>query len=271
MRNMKSLKTVLTLAAVSTIALAGCGSSDTSSKDGLVGQTIAVAFDSDSPPFIASANGTLSGFDVDVMEEVAKRSGYTVEQKPLPFDGVLPSLLAGQAQVGAASISITDERKKVVDFSTPYFQTGIVLASRPDSAVQRVEDLKGRSVATRTGSNNTMYMEQLPFASEIQIHQYNTTNEQITAVLSGVDDALANDGSILDYYIAKEGQGKLEVRGPLLTHDNYGYAVRKDRPEIKEAIDKSLLAMVADGTYAAIYRKYFGKDPESAALPGNLD
>lgn len=267
---MKSLRTFIALAAASAIALTACGGS-TPSDEGLQGQTVVVAFDSDSPPFTAMENGTLSGFDVDVMDEVAKRSGFTLEKRPLPFDGVLPSLLAGQAQIGAASMSITEQRQKVVDFSTPYFQTGIVLATRPDSPVQSVEDLRGRSVAVRTGSNNSLYMEQLPFADEIEIHRYNTTNEQLTAVLSGVDDAVANDGSILDFYITKQGAGKLEVRGPLLTTDNYGYAVPKDRTDIKEAIDTALMAMVEDGTYAAIYRKYFGKDPDTAALPGNLD
>jgi ABC-type amino acid transport substrate-binding protein len=268
---MKRTKMLLALVAASALTLAGCGnSSSEQSAEGLKGQTIAVAFDSDSPPFTAMENGTLSGFDVDVIDEVAKRSGFTLEKKPLPFDGVLPALLAGQAQIGAASMSITDKRKEAVNFSSPYFRTGIVLATRPDSPVQGVEDLKGRSVAVRTGSNNSLYMEQLPFASEIEIHRYNTTNEQLTAVLSGVDDAVANDGSILDFYIAKQGEGKLEIRGPLLTQDNYGYAVPKDRPEVKEAIDTSLLAMVGDGTYAKIYQKYFGKEPEASALPGNL-
>lgn len=269
---MRFVKTLIALAAVSSVTLAGCGSSTSAdSADGLKGQTIAVAFDSDSPPFTSVENGNLSGFDVDVMDEVAKRTGFTLEKKPLPFDGVLPALLAGQAQIGAASMSITDKRKEVVNFSTPYFRTGIVLATRPDSPVQTVEDLKGRSVAVRTGSNNSQYMEQLPFANEIEIHRYNTTNEQLTAVLSGVDDAVANDGSILDFYISKQGEGKLEVRGPLLTEDNYGYAVPKDRPDVKEAIDASLLAMVEDGTYAKIYQKYFGKEPDASVLPGNLD
>jgi glutamine transport system substrate-binding protein len=269
---MKTAKALLALVAASALALTGCGSSPSErSAEGLKGQTIAVAFDSDGPPFVISDNGTLSGFDVDIMDEIAKRSGFTLERKPLPFDGVLPALLAGQAQIGAAAISITDKRKEVVDFSTPYFRTGIVLATRPDSLVQTVEDLKGRSVAVRTGSNNSQYIEQLPFASEIEIHRYNTTNEQLTAVLSGVDDAVANDGSILDFYIAKQGQGKLEVRGPLLTEDDYGYAVPKDRPDVREAIDTSLLAMVADGTYSKIYQKYFGKEPEASSLPGKLD
>jgi glutamine transport system substrate-binding protein len=269
---MRSAKALLALVAASALTLTGCGSSPSErSAEGLKGQTIAVAFDSDSPPFTAVENRTLSGFDVDIMDEVAKRSGFTLERKPLPFDGVLPALLAGQAQIGAASISITDKRREVVNFSTPYFRTGIVLATRPDSPVQGVEDLKGRSVAVKTGSNNSLYMEQLPFAAEIEIHRYNTTNEQLTAVLSGIDDAAANDGSILDFYIAKQGEGKLEVRGPLLTEDNYGYAVPKDRPEVKEAIDTSLLSMVEDGTYSKIYQKYFGKEPEASSLPGKLD
>lgn len=269
---MKTTKALLALVAASALALAGCGSSPSErSAEGLRGQTIAVAYDADSPPFITVEGRTLSGFDVDVIDEVSKRSGFTLEQKPLPFDGVLPAILAGQAQIGAASMSITDKRREVVDFSTPYFRTGIVLATKPDSPVQSVEDLKGRSVAVKTGSNNSLYMEQLPFASEIQIHRYNTTNEQLTAVLSGIDDAVANDGAILDFFIAKQGAGKLEVRGPLLTKDNYGYAVPKDRPDVKEAVDTSLLAMVEDGTYSKIYQKYFGKEPEASSLPGNLD
>lgn len=234
----------LVMALAGSILVTACGgSSDSLAGEGLEGKTITVAFDADSPPFAYVEDGKPAGFDVDVMDEVAKRSGFTLQKSSLPFDGILPSLQANQAQIGAAAISITDEREKVLQFSTPYYQTGIALATKPDNTeVKSVEDLKGRSVAVRTGSSNSLYVEALPFADEIEIHRYNNTNDQLQAVQSGVDDAAVSDGVIFDYYIAQTGKGKLEVRPPLLNTDNYGYAVSKDRDDIKQAIDDALLA-----------------------------
>jgi ABC-type amino acid transport substrate-binding protein len=264
------------MAAVGAIITAGCGgSADSSSEDasgggGLKGETIAVAFDVDGPPFAYVEGGSEPvGFDVDIIEEVAQRSGFELKKISLPFDGVLPALQAKQVEIAAAAISITDEREQVVLFSTPYYQTGITLATTPaNTEIQTIDDLKGRSVAVRTGSSNSLYVEALAFADDIEIHRYNSTNDQLQAVLSGVDDAAVNDGSILDYYIAQKGKGKLEVRGPLLNTDNYGYAVSKDRKDLKKAIDDALIAMASDGTYAKIYQKYFAKEP--AALPGDI-
>lgn len=259
-------------ATVAAALLAGCGgSSEGSGRSGdtVEGQTISVAFDADSPPFAFVEGGEPAGFDVDVMDEVAERAGFTLNKTSLPFDGILPALQARQAQIGAAAISIRADREEVVSFSIPYFQTGIALATTPDNTeVRTAEDLKGRSVAVRTGSSNSLYVEGLPYADEIDIHRYNNTNDQLQAVLSGVDDAAVSDGVIFDYYIATTGQGELEVRPPLLTTDNYGYAVAEDRPELKEAIDEALLAMAEDGTYAEIYSKYFAKEPNN--LPGEI-
>lgn len=268
---MKHPKIAVSIAVAGSILLAACGGSGSSgdAADGLEGQTIAVAFDADSPPFAFVNKGKPAGFDVDLITEVAKRAGFKVKSSSLPFDGILPALQAKQALIGAASISITPAREKVVAFSTPYFQTGITLATKPDNTtVRTIEDLKGRSVAVRTGSSNSLFVEGLPFAKKIEIHRYNNTNDQVQAVLGGIDDAAVNDGVIFDYYIATKGKGKLEVRPPLLNTDNYGYAVPKNRPDLKKAIDDALIEMAADGTYAKIYNEYFAKDPEK--LPGDI-
>lgn len=268
---MKQLKIAAAMVVTGSILLAACGGSGGSSDaaDGLKGQTIAVAFDADAPPFAFVDNGKPAGFDVDLITEVSKRAGFKLKTSSLPFDGILPALQAKQVQIGAASISITAAREKVVSFSTPYFQTGIALATTPDNTeVKTIEDLKGRSVAVRTGSSNSLYVEALPFAKKIDIHRYNNTNDQVQAVLGGIDDAAVNDGVIFDYYIATKGKGKLEVRPPLLNTDNYGYAVPKNRPDLKKAIDEALIAMAADGTYTKIYQEYFAKDPDK--LPGDI-
>ncbi|MFI9630630.1 substrate-binding periplasmic protein [Streptomyces sp. NPDC052042] len=254
------------------ILLLGACSAPSRSKspEDLSGTTLKVAFDVDGPPFAYVKGGsTPQGFDVDVIEEVARRTGFTVEKTALPFDGILPALQAGQVQIAAAAISITEERAKSVRFSTPYFQTGLTLAVKPSTTgIEKMEDAQGKKLAVRTGASSSLYVESLDYADKITLHRYNSTNDVLQAVISGVDDVLVNDRSILDHYVAQRGKGQITVVGPLLTKDNYGYAVPRNRPDIQEALDSAIRAMAEDGTYTKIYEKYFGKTPD--VLPGNI-
>ena len=272
---MKNISTTI-LAAALAVGLSACGatatpSPDKNSEEGLSGQEIAVAFDVNGPPFAYVESGDkVAGFDVDLLDEIAKRNNFTLKKSAMPFDGILAALQANQSTVGSGGMTITDERKKVVLFSTPYFQTGMALATKPDaSLIETVEDLKGKSVAVRTGSTHALYLESLPFADEIKIHTYDSTNDQFQAVISGIDDAGMNDKAFIDFYIAQRGGNQLEVVGELLTKDNYGFPILMDRSDVKTTIDETLIEMANDGTYARMYEKYFGVEPD--LLPGDID
>lgn len=271
------------LALVAVLATIGCGSNDSSSstsasgggsstaasQDGLGGRTVKVAFDVDDPPFSYDDDGQPTGFDVDVINAIAEDQNFKIDGKSMTFDAIIPALQAGQVDVAEAAITIKPEREKIIDFSIPYFQTGLSLVTTPENkAIAKAEDLKGRSLAVRNGSSTAMWAEALPFHDQVDIKRFVNNNDQLQAVMSGVTDAGVNDRAILQYFISQRGEGKLVLSSGLLSTENYGIAVAKGNEDILKAINEGLANITADGTYTQIYEKWLGEKP--LALPGEI-
>ncbi len=267
------------LASVAVVALASCASTGAGSNAqstasnisaaGLNGRTLKVAHDVSFPPFEFESNGKYVGFDLDMMNAVAKKANFKINFMPMDFNGIIPALQAKQIDVAVAAMTIKAERQKVIDFSVPYFKTGISIAVRPDNnSINKPEDLKGKSVAVKVGASGEAFIRGLPYAKDIDIKTFDTNDATYLAVQNGNVDATVNDESTLLYYITDAGKGKLKTVGDLLTGDKYGVGIPKGNDDIVQAVNGALKEMTADGTYAALYKKWFGVEP--TALPGNI-
>ena len=238
-------------------------------EGGLGGRTLVVAHDVNFPPFEYLDGDKYTGFDLDLLNAIAEVGNFKVDLRPMDFNGIIPALQAGQVDMAIAAMTIKPEREEVVDFSIPYFRTGLVLAVAPDNNdIVNPEDLQGKSIATKIGTSGDAYIRELPYADKIHISTYEGNTETYLAVINGINDATINDDSTLRYYIATEGKDKLKVVGDLLTGDDYGIAVPKGNSDVVDVVNAALLTLAENGAYAELYQKWFGVEP--SLVPGQF-
>lgn len=233
------------------------------SGEGLGGEKLVIAHDVNFPPFEFLKDDSYTGFDLDLMNEIAKVANFEIEYRPMDFNGIIPALQANQVDMSIAAMTIKPEREEVIDFSTAYFRTGLVLAVTPDNTdIVNPEDLKGKTIAVKIGTSGEAFIRELPYANEINIATFDSNNDTYLAVINGNVDATINDDSTLRYYIASEGPGTLKVVGELLTGDDYGIAVPSGQTETLNAINAALLELAENGKYDELYEKWFGVKPD---------
>jgi glutamine transport system substrate-binding protein len=187
----------------------------------------------------------------------------------MTLDGIIPALQAGQIDIGLAGLTITPARQKVVDFSIPYFESGLVIATAPGTTgISNLNDLSGKRVAIVVGNVAQKLVQEAPNAVKIRILPFDSNENTYLAVQNGNADATVNHKDTLDYYMANQGKGKLKIVSPLLTKDYYGIAFRRGADKEREAIDRAILDMAKDGTYAKLHEKWFGTRPD--VVPGQF-
>ncbi|HLR27188.1 MAG TPA: transporter substrate-binding domain-containing protein [Ruania sp.] len=266
---MKYSKRIARTAAVASIALltaglAGCGGGDGdggAEAGGDIQDTYTVASDTSFVPFEFKEDGEYVGFDIDIINEVADRVGFEIELETTNFDGIIPGLQTGTFDIAVAGITITDERDEVVDFTSPYYKSGLRIGVPVDNTtIKGEEDLEGLTIATRLGSTSANYIEEnIEGATP---NTYEQLDQAYLSVEGGGSDAVLYDAPNVEYYILTAGEDSLKTVGELLEAQNYGIAVASGNEELVTAMNKALAEMIDDGTYADIYTEWFGSEPE---------
>ncbi|HEX7329634.1 MAG TPA: glutamine ABC transporter substrate-binding protein [Casimicrobiaceae bacterium] len=212
-----------------------------------------VATDATFPPFEYSENGKRTGFDVDLIEAIAKVLNRKVEWTDIDFKGLIPGLVAKRFDVAASAIYITDERRKVVDFTDPYYPGGLVIMTRKgDTSIKGPEDLKGKKVTVQVGTKSVNYLkEHYPDVQRVEVEK---NQEMFQLVEIGRADAAVTGKPAAKLYART--RGTLQVVDKQLTVEEYGYALRKDEPELTQQFNEALKKLKADGTYDKLVAKY---------------
>jgi len=212
-----------------------------------------VATDATFPPFEYSENGKRTGFDIDLIEAIAKELGRKVEWTDIDFKGLIPGLVAKRFDVAASAIYITDERRKVVDFTDPYYPGGLVIMTRKgDTSIRGPEDLKGKKVTVQVGTKSVNYLkEHYPDAQRVEVEK---NQEMFELVEIGRADAVVTGKPAAKLYA--KTRGTLQVVDKQLTVEEYGYALRKDEPELTRQFNEALKKLKAEGTYDKLVAKY---------------
>ena len=210
------------------------------------------------PPFtFHDASGALTGFDVEIAREIARRLGVKAEFLEGKWDGLIAGLDARRYDAVANEVTITEERKAKYDFSAPYIVSKAVLLVRADNtAIKSFEDLKGKKSAHTLTSNYA----QLAKKYGADLLGTDGFNQSVDLVLAGRADATINDSlSYLDFKKHKP-DAALKVAATQANAEYQGVIIRKGNPELLAAIDKALADLKADGSYLRISTKYFGED-----------
>ena len=209
--------------------------------------------------FKDSTNKTV-GFDVDLMDLVAKKLGVTQEIVDIEFEQITSGAVfaAKKCDAGAAAITINETRQAAAPFSDPYFDATQALLVKSGSGIKDLPDLKGKVLAVQTGTTGQDYAKANSEANGYTMKVFDDMPGGANAVLSGAADANINDNGVL-YDFAKDNPG-VEVVKEFATGEQYGFNVSKDNPALLAAINETLAAAKSDGSYNEIYKKWFGVD-----------
>jgi polar amino acid transport system substrate-binding protein len=213
-----------------------------------------VGTDATFPPMEFVDNGKRTGFDIELMEAIAKNMGKQIEWIDIDFKGLIPGLMSKRFDMAVSAIYITDERKKVVDFTEPYYAGGLVaMVKDNNAAIKKLTDLDGKKVSVQVGTKSVSYLaEKFPKVQRVEVEK---NQEMFNLVDIGRADAAVTGKPAAFQYVRT--RGGLRVLDEQLTTEEYGMALRKDTPELTKAVNAALAKLKADGTYAAIVKKWF--------------
>lgn len=251
---------LFSLLLILSIFIAACGSKETADEKEKGGKVYKVGVDTTYPPFEFKEGNDYKGIDIELINAIAKNQGFKIELSPMDFGGIIPAMQANQLDVAIAGMSITDERKKVVDFSTPYFDAGLtVIVKEDNSSIKSVDDLKGKKVAVKKGTTGAKYAQDNAAKLGITVVQFNDSPAMFQEVSNGNADALIEDYPVISYAIAQKDLG-LKIVGDRLNGDQYGIAVLKGQnQDLLKKINKGLEELKKDGTYDKIIKTYLGE------------
>lgn len=256
---MKKKIGLLLLTGALMFGIMGCGKGEVEGKSDEK-KVVVIAISPDGPPFSYKDNGKLTGFDIDIIKAIAEEEGFEVDWKEMKFNGIIPALQSRQVNGAVGAITIRDDRKEVVDFTDPYFESGLVLVTKTDSTIESLEDLKGKTIVAKQGSSGLEKANQLAeeYGAKVKILEDEAT--LYIDVQKGGSDALVNDFPFVMSKLKLDTIDDLKIVGERLTGEEYGIAITKGDTELIETFNKHLHEMKEDGRYDKIYEAYFGTE-----------
>jgi len=211
------------------------------------------------PPFVyLSSDGQLTGFDIDLMNEIVRRLGLEVEYAYIPFDGLAATLEAETADAAINAMTITHERDESIDFSRPYFKSGLAIAVQADETrINTLRDLTGKKIAVKLGTTGAEMAAQV---ANTQLVTFDSAEKAMIDLDKGNIDAVIQDEPAILGMMERMGLQNVQLLPTLLTEEYYGIGLPPGSPN-QPFINDALNAMIADGTYEEIYRKWFRRAP----------
>ena len=249
---MKFFKAIATAVAVCAAFSVQARTIEAIQKDG----KILLATEGQFAPFNFFKGTTLTGFEVEVAELVAKKMGLKVQWKTIGFDALLTGLKQDRWDLVIASHAITDERAKAVTFTAPHYCSGGLVVAM-DPAIRTAKDLAGKVVAVQTG---TSYLENVQKIANIKdMKNFPTDVDARSALVSKRVDAWVTDRFVAKEVAAKNPTAGFKL-GELVFVERVAAAVVKGNTGLADAWSKALAQTMADGSYAAVSKKYFDED-----------
>lgn len=221
--------------------------------------SLRVALEGTYPPFnFRDEQGQLTGFDVDIAKGIAAKLGVKPEFTTTEWSGILAGLQAGKYDVIVNQVAATEQRRQAFDFSDPYVVSSAQLIVRANDTrtLATPADLKGKTIGVGQGSN---YAELARSIEGAAVRVYPGAPEYLQDLAAGRIDAALND-SLLIPYLAAKTRLPVKAGAPIGPIERNAIPFRKGNPQFKQAIDRALADMKADGSFAALSNKWFGRD-----------
>lgn len=280
-RNKRLLKLLALLAAL-TLAFAACGDDD---EDDLAEPTdqqtetpafttleegiLTVGSDIPFPPFEFRKGGDETGFDVEIVEEIASRLGLEVEWTDTAFDTIFTQLNGGRFDMVASATTITPEREQQVNFTDSYYfaQQSLTVNQDETPDIQSTDDLgEGDTVALQEGTTGETWARENLEPNGVEIRTFPEAPDTYTALEAGqVTGVIFDEPSAVE---EAERRPSLKVVEAIDTDEEYGLPVNPDNEELLEAVNNALREMIEDGTYQSIYERWFPDAPAGSVAQG---
>lgn len=227
-------------------------------------QTLTMGTEADYIPFeyryASDPPSGIVGFDIDIANRLSERLGFTLTIEERNFDALLPALQAGELDFAIAAITPTDERRQVVDFSEPYFETRNTLVSRRSSPVRSLSDLPGKRVAVQHGSIQEQALtQQMQAGLDVEVRAFGQINEMITAVREGQVDAAIVEELVAEAYLENNLSLDFDVLGEVPATP-VAIAFPKGSPHVA-AFNAALQEMRESGELEQLARQWFTAQP----------
>ncbi|MGN8646171.1 transporter substrate-binding domain-containing protein [Gracilibacillus sp. HCP3S3_G5_1] len=257
-------KKAITLVLISLIAVAlvgcGAGSEDTEASSESK-EEISVAVVQDYPPFEYKVEEELTGFDVELVEAIAEKVDLAVNWEIMKFDGIIPALQANQVDAAVSAIGIREDRLEVVDFSDPYFESGLSLITLQDSAIESEEDLEGKTIVAKQGTSSLQLANELAEQYNGEVTRLQDDATMYIELENGNADIVINDYPSVAYKINQDGEdSQLRIVGDKYPSEDYGIAISRGSEGLVEKINTGLQELKESGEYDEIYSKYFSEE-----------
>lgn len=251
MRNRLLIGVVLVL--VSSLLFAGGQAEEESGVT-----TITVATDATWPPMeFLNTDQEIIGFDIDLMNAIAEAGGFEVEFQNTAWDGIFAGLANGDYDAVISSVTITEERQRTMDFSTPYINAGQVLIVRQDapSSWESLTDLQGESVGAQIGTTGAIQVQE---AAGVELRTYDELGLAIEDLAqSRIAGVVADTPIAADYVLQNENYSSvLQIVGDAFTEEFYGVAVKKGNDDVLSLINTGLETVLNDGTVDELEDKW---------------
>ncbi|MCI1944238.1 amino acid ABC transporter substrate-binding protein [Clostridium luticellarii] len=245
--------------------LSGCGQSqksDNSWNDIKSKGEFVVGLDDSFPPMgFRDEKGQIVGFDIDMARAAAKKMGVNVVFKPVQWDGIILSLNNKDIDVIWNGLTITEDRKKQIDFSKVYLQNKQIIVVKNNSDIKNKKDLAGKTVGLQLGSSseNALNADTATSKSLKDIRKYSNNTEALLDLNQGRIDAVVVDEVVGRYYLQKKA-GLYKILDDNFGKEDYGVGIRKTDSSFKAKLNEALDSIKKDGTADKISQKWFNKD-----------
>ncbi|MER2043109.1 MAG: glutamine ABC transporter substrate-binding protein GlnH [Pantoea agglomerans] len=248
---MKSLLKV----SVAALALAFSLSSTAADKK------LVVATDTAFVPFEFKQGDKYVGFDVDLWDAIAKELKLDYTLKPMDFSGIIPALQTRNVDLALAGITITEERKKAIEFSDGYYKSGLqVMVRNDENDIKGISDLNGKVVAVKSGTGSVEYAKANIKSKDLR--QFPNIDSAYMELGTNRADAVLHDTPNILYFIHTAGKGRFKAVGDSIEAQQYGIAFPKGSDDLREKVNGALKTLKENGTYNTLYKKWFGTEPK---------
>jgi polar amino acid transport system substrate-binding protein len=216
-------------------------------------------------PFQSERGGKVVGFDVDVIDLVAKRLGVTQKIIDTPFETIKTgsALNAGKCDIAAAGMTINADRAAFIDFSEPYFTATQALMARKGTGATSLDEVKAKKL--RLGSQASTTGEAYVHGKGLDSTSFKDSGSELNGLRSGQVAVIVADYPVVAGWLKDPANSTFELIANLDTGEQYGFAARKGRnPRLLAMVDQVIEQSRKDGTYQSIYRKWIGPTPAGA-------
>ena len=257
----RSLVSILLASVVSVGLLAGCGTSSSDTKADGGNKKYIIACDSKFAPFSFEEGNKYKGIDVEILDAIAKEEKFEYDLKPMDFKGIIPGVTANQLDGAIAAMTITDERKKSLDFSEGYFESGLsIVVNKDNTSINGLNDLNGKGVSIKNGTAGAKFAENSQGKYGLKLNYFDDSPSMFQAVENGNADFLLEDYPVIAYKIKVDSGAKLKIVGDKLDTVNYGFAVKKGaNADLLKKFNEGLKKLKDSGKYNEIVGQYIAK------------